>query len=197
MTEGAARIGERRLGRPPWIEPGALDAGDIAVDIGDGSKQRRPAFERSMRPALAIVDRRVIAQGGPVEPCGDATGAQIGLGRRAGNGAAGMKQAARRFGRAARCWWHMTEIRRRWDRGTWQGEKAARFVHRLAKIAQVAVEADQVEEIAMLAGRGVGPFAGRTRAGIGSGETHIEAAARRIHDVADNPVMARRRPLER
>ncbi len=196
MTEGAARIGERRLVGSPWIEPGALDAGDIAVEIGDGGKQRRPAFERSVL-RLAVVDRRVIAQGGPVEPSGDATGAQIGFGRCAGKRAAGSEQAARRFGRAARCWWRMTEIRRRWDRGTWQGEKAARFVHGLAEIAQVAVEADQVKQIAMLAGRGVGPFAGRTRAGIGSGKPHIEAAARRVHDIADNPVTARRCPFER
>ena len=48
ITEGAARIGERRLGRPVRIEPGALDAGDIAIDIGDGGKQSRPDFERSM-----------------------------------------------------------------------------------------------------------------------------------------------------
>ena len=48
--------------------------------------------------------------------------------------------------------------------GTRQGKKTARFVHRLAKIAQVAIEADQIQEIAMLArARGVGPFAGRTR----------------------------------
>jgi hypothetical protein len=40
----------------------------------------------------------------------------------------------------------------------------------------------------MLAGRGIGPFAGRTRAGIGSGKPHIEAAARRVHDIADNPI---------
>ena len=155
MAEGTARIGERRLVGSPWIEPGALNAGDIAVEVGDGSKQRRPAFERSI-VRLAVVDRRVIAQGGPVEPSGDATGPQISFGQRAGNGVASTKQAARRFGRGGRGWWHMTEIRRRWDRGTRQGEKAARFVHRLAKIAQVAVEADQVQEIAMLAGRVVG-----------------------------------------
>ena len=41
-------------------------------------------------------------------------------------------------------------------RGTRQGEKAARLVHGLAKTVQVAVEADQVEQIAMLAGRGIG-----------------------------------------
>ena len=44
MTKGAARIGEWRLLRTAWIEPGALDAGDIALNIGDGSKQCRPAF---------------------------------------------------------------------------------------------------------------------------------------------------------
>ena len=38
MAEGAARIGKRRLGRSPWIEPGALDAGDVAVKVGDGGK---------------------------------------------------------------------------------------------------------------------------------------------------------------
>jgi hypothetical protein len=38
MAEGAARIGKRRLGRPPWIEPGALDPGDDAVKVGHGSK---------------------------------------------------------------------------------------------------------------------------------------------------------------
>src|SRR5271169_80460 len=42
----------------------------------------------------------------------------------------------------------------------------------------------------MLGGRGVGPFAGRTSAGIGSGKPHIEAAARRVHDIADDPVTA-------
>jgi hypothetical protein len=50
----------------------------------------------------------------------------------------------------------MAEIRRRCDRGTRQGEKAARFVHRFAKAVQIAVEMDQIEQIAMLAGRGIG-----------------------------------------
>ena len=135
----------------PRIEPGALDAGDVALKVGYGSKQRRPDFEGSVLGG-AIVNRRVIAQGGPVEPSGDATGAQISLGRCAGKWASCTKQAARRFGRAARCWWRMIEIRRPWDRGTGQGEKAARFVHGLAEIAQVAVEADQIKQIAMLAG---------------------------------------------
>jgi hypothetical protein len=188
MTKGAARIGEWRLRSTVRIEPGALDAGNVALKVGYGSKQRRPAFERSV-VRLAIVDRRVIAQGRPVEPSGDAAGAQISLGRCARKGTTSLKQAARRFGRAARWWWRVTEVRRRWRRGRWQGEKAARFVHGLAEIAQVAVKTDQVQEIAMLAGRSVGPFAGRTRAGIGSAKPHVEAAARRVHDIADDPVM--------
>jgi hypothetical protein len=47
----------------------------------------------------------------------------------------------------------------------------------------------------MLAGRGVGPFAGRTRTGIGSGKPHIEAAPRRVHDIANNPVTAAAMPV--
>ena len=62
MAERAARIGERRLGRPA-VEPGALDAGDGAVEIGDGGEQRRPGFAR-VRFALAVIDGRVEAQGG-------------------------------------------------------------------------------------------------------------------------------------
>ena len=50
-----------------------------------------------------------------------------------------------------------------------------RLVHRLAQAAKVAIEADQIEEIAVLLGRGgVGPFAGCTRAVIGTGEPHIK-----------------------
>ena len=36
----------------------------------------------------------------------------------------------------------------------------------------------------------IGPFSGRAGAGIGTGEPHIEAAARRVHDIAGDPVMA-------
>ena len=144
MTEGAARIGERRLVRTLWIEPGALDAGDIAFKIGDGGKQRRPAFERSV-VRLAVVDRRVIAQGGPVEPSGDATGAQIGFGRCARNGRpARTGDAPLRKSRSLLVAYDRDSSAM--GRGTWQGEKAARFVHRFAKTVQVAVEADQIQE---------------------------------------------------
>jgi hypothetical protein len=46
MSERAARIGEWRLGAPRVVEPGALDAGDRAVQIGNGREQGGPGFER-------------------------------------------------------------------------------------------------------------------------------------------------------
>jgi hypothetical protein len=60
ITESTAPIGERRLVGLPSVEPGALDAGDIALKVGDGSKQRWPDLERCI-PGFAIIDRRVIA----------------------------------------------------------------------------------------------------------------------------------------
>ena len=55
---------------------------------------------------------------------------------------------------------------------------------------QIAIAADQVQEIAMLAGGGIGPFAGGAGAELGAVEPDIEAAARRVHHVAGDPVMA-------
>src|SRR5207244_4265957 len=68
--------------------------------------------------------------------------------------------------------------------------EGARLVHRLAETVQIAVMADQVQEIAVLAGGGVGPFAGGAGTGFGAVKPDIEAAARRIHDVAGDPVTA-------
>ena len=42
----------------------------------------------------------------------------------------------------------------------------------------------------MLAGGGIGPFAGGAGAGFGSGEADIEAAAGRVVDIARQPVAA-------
>jgi hypothetical protein len=42
-----------------------------------------------------------------------------------------------------------------------QGEKTARLVYRLVQVGETAIEADQIEQIAVFLGRGsVGPFAG-------------------------------------
>ena len=102
MAEGAARIGDRRLGCAGAVEPAALNAGDRTGGIGDRGQQRRPGFAR-IRLALAIPDGGVETQRRPVEPGGDRTGAQIGFGRSAGDRTTSGKQAARGFGRARRC----------------------------------------------------------------------------------------------
>ena len=44
--------------------------------------------------------------------------------------------------------------------GTWQAEEGARLVEGVAQAVEAAIERDEVEQIAMLAGGGVGPFAG-------------------------------------
>ena len=137
---------------------------------------------------LAIVDGGMVAQGGPVELSGDTSGAQIGLGRRTGNGAAGMEQATGGLRRSAR---RRLQLRSpdRLGRAR-QGEEGARLVERVAQGAKAAIERDQIEEIAMLAGRGIGPFAGSAGTGVGTVETDIEAAPGRVPDVARDPVAA-------
>jgi hypothetical protein len=101
MAHGPPRIGKWRLGWAVPIEPGAQDAGDRAVMRGDGGEQGGPLFERSILD-FAVIDRRVVAQGRPVEVCGDAARTQIGFGRGAGDGTAGAEQAAGRFRRCRR-----------------------------------------------------------------------------------------------
>src|SRR5690242_4577334 len=55
---------------------------------------------------------------------------------------------------------------------------------------EATIESDEVEKIAMLAGGGVGPFAGRALTGIRSSQTDEETAARCVPYVADEPVAA-------
>src|SRR3984893_2726424 len=72
-----------------------------------------------------------------------------------------------------------------------QGEKGTRFVHNLTEAMEIAVAGDEIEEIAMLAGGGIGPFAGGAGAVIAALQADIKAAARRVHRVAGDPVAAR------
>src|SRR3546814_2148727 len=69
-----------------------------------------------------------------------------------------------------------------------QGEKAARFIHGVADGAEGAAQTDEVQEIAVLAGRGVGPLAHRARTGERAVKADIETAPLAILDVADEPV---------
>jgi hypothetical protein len=56
---------------------------------------------------------------------------------------------------------------------------------------QRAIVGYEVEQIAMLASGGIGPFAGCAAAVIGTLQPDIEAAARRVLNITDDPVAAR------
>ena len=60
----------------------------------------------------------------------------------------------------------------------------------VAEIGKAAALADDIEEVAVIAGRRVGPFAGRTLAGFRSFQPDEQGAAGRIPHVADQPVAA-------
>ncbi len=58
-----------------------------------------------------------------------------------------------------------------------------------------AVAGDQIEEIAVLAGGGVGPLACGASAGLGAVQANVEAAPRRVLDITDEPVSALPAPV--
>ena len=74
------------------------------------------------------------------------------------------------------------------DRGRLRKRRAS--VGDVVEIDKAAALADDVEQIAMLAGRRVGPFARRTLAGFASFQPDEHGAARRVPHVADQPVTA-------
>src|SRR3546814_21042938 len=74
--------------------------------------------------------------------------------------------------------------------GSWQAEEQASLVQGVAQALQISAGGDQVEQIAMIARRGVGPFAGRAAAGFDAAQPDIETAAWVVVDVADKPVSA-------
>jgi hypothetical protein len=73
---------------------------------------------------------------------------------------------------------------------SWQAEKAPCFIGDVGEIGEAAAFADDVEQIAMLAGRCVRPFAGSTLARFGSSQPDEEGAPWCVADIADQPVAA-------
>ena len=72
----------------------------------------------------------------------------------------------------------------------WKAEKAPCFIGDVEEIGEAAAFADDVEQIAMFAGRRVRPFASGTLAGFRSSQPYEERPPRRVVDVADQPVAA-------
>ena len=73
---------------------------------------------------------------------------------------------------------------------SWQAEKAPCFIGDVGEIGDAAAFADDVEQIAMLAGRRVRPFAGRTLAGLRSSQPDEERPPWCVADISDQPVAA-------
>jgi hypothetical protein len=71
-----------------------------------------------------------------------------------------------------------------------QPQKGARFLKRVAKAVEAAIERDEIEKIAMLARGGIRPLAGSAFAGIGAAQADEQTAAGRISHIADEPVAA-------
>ena len=69
-------------------------------------------------------------------------------------------------------------------------QEGARLIGDVLEVDQAAALADDVEEIAMLAGGSVGPFAGGALAGFAALSPPEHRAAGRIADIADQPIAA-------
>ena len=67
-------------------------------------------------------------------------------------------------------------------------EEASRLVGHVAKVGQAATQANDVEQVAMVAGSGVGPFAGGALPGFSALQPDEERAAGRVANVADHPI---------
>jgi hypothetical protein len=83
-------------------------------------------------------------------------------------------------------WLPPVAIRRRFR--SWQAEEGSRLVEHVAQTLQPLVQGDEVEEIAMLAGGGVGPFAGGAFPAVRPREANEQATAGSVGHVADDPV---------
>ena len=73
---------------------------------------------------------------------------------------------------------------------SWQAEKAPCFIDDVGEFGEAAAFADDVEQIAMLAGRRVGPFASGALARFGSSQPDEQGAPWRVADIANQPVAA-------
>jgi hypothetical protein len=74
--------------------------------------------------------------------------------------------------------------------GPRQAKKGSRLREDVTQAIKSAVQGDKIEEIAMLSGGCVGPFANSALASIRSRKPDEQAAAGRIFDVADEPVIS-------
>ena len=73
---------------------------------------------------------------------------------------------------------------------SWQAEKAPCFIDDVGEFGEAAAFADDVEQIAVLAGRRVRPFASGALTGFWPVQPDEEGAPRRVADIANQPIAA-------
>ena len=123
----------------------------------------------------------MIAQGIRSDGAFDTTRVDIGFGRRAGDRLSGCKEPSSR--RVA-----LLIVRCR-KRAT-HAQKPLGFDQRIEVPVSTNSARNDIEQIAMLAGRAVRPFAARAFAGGWTGEAQVKAASLRVAPVSDDPVAA-------
>ena len=154
MAHRPPRRVDRRLVAAGRVEPGAVRAGDPAVEIGDRGDQCRPGLGRCVGIG-AIVAARMKPQRAACVQSRNAASAQIRFGDCARNRLRHGEEPACGFGRSARR--RRGLVPGRPPRvGPWQAEEGSRLVERVAQAIEAAIQGDEVEQIAMFAGGGVG-----------------------------------------
>ena len=131
-------------------------AGDPVVEIGDAGDHRRPGLGRCVL-VWAIVAARMKAQRAVFVQSRNAAIAQIRVHDSPCDRLRHGEQPPCRFARS-RLHRYMCRFRRWLRVRPRQTQEAPRFVGNVAEVEEAAALADDVEQVAVLAGGGVGPF---------------------------------------
>src|SRR5712675_3654929 len=85
-----------------WIEPGAMHAGDAAIEVGDAGNHRRPGLRRQVL-VRSIIAARMEAQAATVVHVGNSASPEIGLDHGPLDLLRYRKQPSRGLLRSSRC----------------------------------------------------------------------------------------------
>ena len=176
-----------RLSLSAGIEPGAVRPGQMPREIGDGSDHRRPGLGRAVfvRP---IVAARVEAEASGSVQNRNAAIAKIRFYESTRNRLRHGEQSPCCLRRSG---WNAGRSRSgtiRLRLSVRQAEERTCLISNVLEVDQAAAFPDHVEQIAMLAGRGVGPFPGRPFWRLLEPNEH--RAARRVAHIAHQSIAA-------
>ena len=162
------------------VEVDALHADEAARGVGHPGDEAGELAEDVAVVRVAVVEARVEAER-RVPACANRPRVQIGLRRGAVDGPAHRPEPARRLGASVRV---AAAIRALGHRRRRVAEEGLRLGHRGSHAGIAALAAQQLEQVAALAGGGIAPPPRRAR----GAETHIHRAPGIAVDVPDHPV---------